>query len=198
MPHLAAYAIISQILPVSFAANLFLLALLMRPLPKPQANIWTPMPALKYGPLIAYFVLLTAAQYTIDTEYFISVVIALRLLLFWPLALATMLPRSCGHQLPAKDVREENLTQLIVIGLVSINLVCIQTMYTLASNGFSFIGMIKAVNNNPAVSALGYDYILGSVSAIVWLRSTRSSPDWRYAALDEYQLEGGLTRVKSA
>ena len=126
-----------------------------------------------------------------------SIVIALRLLLFWPLALATMLPKSLGHELPAKDVRERNLTQLIVIGLVSINLVCVQTMYTLASNGFSFVGMIKAVNNNPAVSALGYDYILGSVSAIVWLRSTRSSPEWRYAALDEYRIAGSTT-VKSA
>lgn len=197
MPHLVAYAIISQILPVSFAANLFFLALLMRPLPKPEVNIWTPVPVLKYGPLVAYFSLLTAAQFTIDTGYFMSIVVALRLLLFWPLALATMLPKSFGHELPAKDVRERNLAQLIVIGLVSINLVCVQTMYALASNGFNFIGMIKAVNNDPAVSALGYDYILGSVSAIIWLRSTRTSPEWKYAALDEYQSEGPI-RVKSA
>ena len=197
MPHLATYAIISQILPVSFGANLFFLALLMRPLPKPEANIWTPSPTLKYGPLVAYFALLTAAQFTIDTGYFMSMVIALRLLLFCPLALATMLPKSFGHELPANDVREQNVTQLIVVGLVSINLVCVQTMYTLASNGFSFIGMIKAVNNDPAVSALGYDYILGSVSAIVWLRSTRRPSEWKYAALDEYLLEGP-TRVKSA
>ena len=197
MPHLATYAIISQILPVSFAANLFFLALLMRPLPKPEVNIWTPVPVLKYGPLLAYFSLLTAAQFTIDTGYFMSIVIALRLLLFWPLALATMLPKSFGHELPAKDIREQNLTQLIVIGLVSINLVCVQTMYTLASNGFNFIGMIRAVNSDPVVSALGYDYILGSVSAIVWLRSTRRSSEWKYAALDEYRLESP-TRIKSA
>lgn len=197
MPHLAAYAIISQILPVSFATNLFFLALLMRPLPKPEANIWTPIPVLKYGSPTAYFALLAAAQFTIDTGYFMSIVVGLRVLLFWPLALATMLPKSFGHGLPATNVREQNLTQLIVIGLISINLVCIQTMYTLASNGFSFIGMFKAVNDNPAVSALGYDYILGSVSAIVWLRSTRRLPDWKYAALDEYQLEGP-TRFKSA
>ena len=197
MPHLAAYAIISQILPVSFAANMFFLALLMRPLPKAEDSIWTPMPALKYGPLVAYFALLAAAQFTIDTGYFMSIVIALRLLLFWPLALAKMLPKSFGHELPAKDIREQNLTQLIVIGLVSINLVCVQTMYTLASNGFNFIGMIKAVNNDPAVSALGYDYILGSVSAIVWLRSTRRSLVWKYAALDEYQIDRS-TAAKSA
>lgn len=197
MPHLAAYAIISQILPVSFAANLFFLALLMRSFPKPEANIWTPVPVLKYGPLVAYFALLTAAQFNIDTVYFMSIVIALRVLLFWPLALGTLLPKSFGHDLPAKDVREQNLTQLIVIGLVSINLVCVQTIYTLASNGFNFIGMIKAVNNDPAVSALAYDYILGSVSAIVWLRSTRRSSEWKYAALDEYQIEGP-PRVKSA
>ena len=105
------------------------------------------------------------------------VVVSIRALLFWPFLLATVLPKRAGSLLPAQKAQESNQNVFIVMGVGATYLFCIQTMLTLSYNGFSFRGIVGAVNNDPAVSALGYDYLLSLVSAGLWYRISYSGTD---------------------
>ena len=170
-----AYAFISQILPVSFAQNLFFLAMLMKTQPKPGNNVWAPFPILQVIPLIEYSVLVAIAPYTVGTSYFMTVVASIRVLLFWPFLLATVLPRQLGTYLHSQKIQENNMRIYQTIAILSIAIFCIQTLSTLMYNGFSFGAVLAALNSDPSVSALGYDYILCLVSTGTWYVMTDNS-----------------------
>lgn len=162
VPYLWAYALISQILPVSFAMNLFFLAILVNPISDPKRRVWTPSLAFQLGPLVVYTLLVLALPFALNSSIFIPIVIAIRLLLFAPM------PYFGGINLSTKDVHTAYSTTYLVMAIGSLYLVCIQFMIALAYNGFNVIGIFKAINNDPSVSALGHDYLIGLASAWLW------------------------------
>ena len=143
----------------------------MKPKPKPTKDIWTPVLPLRIGPLTAYFILVAIAPFTVNTTFFMPLVISIRGLLLSPLLISSLLSERAGSYLPPEKAQEHDMNVFIVMGIGSIYLICIQTMLTLSYNGFSFRGLLGAINNDPAVSTLGYDYILSLVSAGMWYRS---------------------------
>ena len=171
VPHLWAYAIISQITPVSIAQNLFYLALLMNQPPKPSKQILTHSVAIRLGPLTVYYVCLAIVPHIENTGYLVSVVGIIRTFLFWPFLLTTSFASQAACCVSAPKAQENDRLVFTIMGIVTIYYVCIHSMLALAYSGFSFMGLITALNSNPAVSTLGYDYILSLVSAVVWYRT---------------------------
>ncbi len=169
IPHLWAYAGISQILPVSFAQNLFFIAMLVSPAAEKDEMVWVPHPMLLLVSLAIYYVFVGLAPYMIGTNAFIGVVIIIRLLLFCPLYLPTIVPSDSGKEyLKARDTQHILRRIIAYVGTCSVVLFVVQTAMTSREIGFNISRVLGAIHDSPAISALGYDYVLSLVSAGFW------------------------------
>lgn len=169
IPHLWAYAFISQILPVSFAQNLFFLAVLLKPLPNPNEKIWTPTPVLQLLPLLGYYLFVLAAPYVAGTGAFVGVVVVIRLLLFCPLILPTLVAEGGGQSyLTPRKSHWADATPVKFIAICTGLLWTLQIFMVLRENGPYPDKFYNAIHDSPAVSALSYDYILSIVSFGAW------------------------------
>lgn len=158
--------------------SLFFLAILMNPLSDPKKQIWMPGLLFQLGPLVIYAVLVLALPFADTTGFFIPIIIAIRLLLFVPVLSPMFISRRYGKmRVSIKNVHAAYSTTYIAMALGSLYLACIQFMITLAYNGFNLVGIFKAINNGPSVSALGYDYLIGL--AIAWLWFWMVGDEWK-------------------
>jgi len=114
IPHLWAYALLPHLVSLSFAQNLFYVALLLTPSPIVTAEepdslsalfhrifprkpaTWTPKPFFYIINLILSYVIALWVPYTAGKHMFGTAVTILRVLTFLPVALPTILPRSLG------------------------------------------------------------------------------------------------------
>ena len=163
----------SQILPVSFAQNLFILAMLMKQPPKPTKKVLTHSLAIRLGPLTVFYVCLAIVPHIVNTRYLMPAVGVTRIFLVWPFLLATSFSDKATSYVPVLKAQENDGFVFIAMGVVALYYFCIHSMLTLAYNGFSFRGLITAINSDPAVSTLGYDYVLSLVSAFMWYKSVK-------------------------
>lgn len=169
IPQLWAYAFISQILPISFAQNLFFLAMLLNPVANPNQQIWTPTPLIQLLPLAAYYVFVLAAPFVAGTSVFVGVVIFIRLLLFGPLILPAVVRQGGGQSyLTPRKASWADGGPFQFIGICSALLWLLQTFVAFKDNGLQISRILGAVNDSPAVSALGYDYVLSLASLGIW------------------------------
>jgi len=168
IPHLWAYAVMSQILPFSFVQNLFFLAILLHPITKPNEVVWMPTPIVQIPPFAAYFILVALAPYVVDTFAFIPVVLIIRLLLLCPLIIAMVAPIGWGKTpVKARDVYSPSQDTYIMFGIGAVNLLCLQSLVAFIYSGYSFGSVISAIEQ-PAVGALGWDYMIALGSTGVW------------------------------
>ena len=169
IPHLWAYASISQILPVSFAQNLFFLAMLVSPAAEEDEMVWVPHPRLLPVSLATYYVFVGLAPYLVGMNAFIGAVITLRLLLLCPLYLPMILPGNSGKEyLKARDTQRIFPKTIGYVGTCSAVLFVVQTVMTFREVGLNVSRVLEAIHDNPAISALGYDYVLSLVSSGLW------------------------------
>ena len=169
IPQLWAYEFISQILPVSFAQNLFFLAMLLKPVANPNEKFWTPTPIVQLLPLVAYYVFVLAAPFTAGTGVFITVIAFIRLLLFCPLILPTIVGEGGGQSyLTPRKASWADAGPFKFIGICSLLLWNFQTVVALRDSGLNVGKVLTAINDSPAVSALGYDYIFSLISFGIW------------------------------
>jgi len=175
IPHLWAYAFISQILPISFAQNLFLIAMLLKPVANPNQKIWTPTPIIQLLPLVAYYVFVLAVPFVSGTEAFVGISIVIRLLLSWPFLLPGIVPEGGGQSyLTPRKASWIDAGPFQFIGICSALLWLLQTIMTFRDHGFHVGRILGAINDSSAVSALGYDYILSLISIGVWILNVGS------------------------
>lgn len=176
MPNLWAYALISQILPVSFGQNLFYLDILLTPIPMPNEIIWGPTPFLQNRNLATYSGLVFLAPYAASTRALIPVVLVIRLLLCCPLVLQMYVPGSWGWDyLNIRDRSTAYISSFRIVGACAVILFFFQTAVALRDHGPGEI--LGSINDSPAVSALGYDYLLSLVSAFTWVNLVGSDLD---------------------
>lgn len=174
MSNMWTYAFISQILPVSFAEHLFFIDMLLTLVPSPEQGVWTPSQTLPLGPLVAYFGFISLAPYAAGTGSFIPVISMIRILLFCPLFLRMIVPSHLGgRHLKMKDGHAAYMGSLKFIGICSAVLYIFQTAVAFSDHGYRDI--IGAINDDPAVSALGYDYLLSLVGAFIWVNLVGSN-----------------------
>ncbi|KAK3692507.1 hypothetical protein B0T22DRAFT_447426 [Podospora appendiculata] len=109
-----AYALLSHLVSLSFAQNLFYVAMLLTPSPitvpaqesrftklldrafPPKPTNWTPNPSLLVTALVLNYVAIFSAPYTVGTSSFTTVASLAKIFSFLPLVLPTVVPESWG------------------------------------------------------------------------------------------------------
>ncbi|KAK5052554.1 hypothetical protein LTR84_002419 [Exophiala bonariae] len=165
IPHLWAYLLLDQILPVSFTQNLFVVATALQVQPSSPSQNWQ-APGSKTQAIItlAYLASLTAARFSVDIPYFLPNLVVSRLLLFAPFLLLR----------PALQARNPQQTEIVVsmwskyrhsILALVIGGIVMQIVHTAMI--LPVVTPLAAVNDDPATSALSYDFLLGLFSLIL-------------------------------
>ncbi|KAL8810242.1 MAG: hypothetical protein Q9223_002558 [Gallowayella weberi] len=172
VPHLWAYLAIGQILPISFAQNLFFAAILVFPISDDGSATQVPSPLTQCLPVAAYYLLLSKAPSSIGKPSFISVIVLLRLLLLSPFILRSPTFQASGFTTMSLQNAQSGYSTSYVLALFCSGVLFVQqTIWALRENKFSEI--LAAVNTDSAVSALGYDFIIYVVSCLAWLSLER-------------------------
>ena len=167
IPHVWSYIMISQILPVSFSQNLFFLAFLMKDITRAPKQAWTPQTILITAPLCAFNVLVLLAPRSVSSPYFLAMVGSIRLLISSPFIAATLLPASAGKEVGVLEIRSRKHAFLGMLTVMALVVTGVHLKSFFASGG-SFRRLVDAINDDPSVSALGYDYLIAAVSAVFW------------------------------
>ena len=145
------------------------MAILLAPIADPQEKIWTPTPIIQLLPLTAYYTFVVAVPFSARTFFFITAVILIRLLLFCPFVLPAVVPEGGGKSfLTPRKASWTDAVPFQFIGILSALLLSLQTFLALRNSGFQAGSILGAINDNPAVSALGYDCVLSLISLGTW------------------------------
>ena len=167
VPHLWAYLLIGQVLPISFAQSLFLVAMILYPTPDLNSIMQVPSLLSQCIPLAAYYIFVFSAPSTVDKPSFISVVVAIRLLLLCPFIFRLQVSHTFGSKaIPTQNIHSGYSASYNMGLLCSLVLFLQQTYVALMGNGFGTV--VAAINSNPAVSTLGYDSIFYVVLSLAW------------------------------
>ncbi|KAK3677684.1 hypothetical protein LTR78_002534 [Recurvomyces mirabilis] len=156
IPKLWAFFALSQILPISFAQNLFYLALIRSP---HQSQAVATRPWISALLLIAYSFGISLAPQTAGTAALMPMIIAARLLLFAQLALVKI-----GTGSPSGGLAQQLQQPIASLGVI---LTARQAYSALQSYTPSEI--IAALLGHPAVSSLGIDFLLSAFSCLTWM-----------------------------
>ncbi|KAL8693201.1 MAG: hypothetical protein Q9224_003797 [Gallowayella concinna] len=168
VPHLWAYLAIGQILPISFAQNLFFLAMVVFPISDDGSATQIPSPLIQCLPVAAYYLLLSKAPSSIGKPSFISVVVLLRMLLLAPFIFRSAIFQASGFTTMSLQNAQSGYSTSYVLALFCSGVLFVQqTIWALRENKVTEI--LAAVNSDSAVSALGYDFIVYVVSYSAWL-----------------------------
>ncbi|KAL8693386.1 MAG: hypothetical protein Q9218_001778 [Villophora microphyllina] len=166
VPHLWAYLAVGQILPISFAQNLFFVATLLFPIPDPKRSVQIPGLKTQCVPLLSYYGAVLLVPRSVDKTGFVPIIVLIRALLLYPLLVRTMAIGS--RTIALQDIQASYSASYRLAFACSAFLFMQQTFR--AFNGNSSSQVLAAINSNPAVSALGYDYLLYVISCCAYLK----------------------------
>lgn len=160
VPRLYAFFALSQILPISFAQNLFYLALIR--LPATSVKDVEIRAGASAVVLVVYCGSVAMAPATAGTASLMPLIILARLLLLTPLYLA----RSWGAGDALPDPRKTVLPGVaaLMLGFAAWQAYLIQQQHT-----YHEIGL--ALFSHPALSSLGCDALISAVSFVAWTSS---------------------------
>ena len=165
--HLWAYFVLDQILPVSYIQNLFLIATSLMETPKSKPPKQAPGLTWQLAPLLTYMVCLIAAPHCVGTSWFFPVLFLTRLLLFSRLidlrpSAKPELSGDSASMTPAFPLFEDYKWTTVYFCLGAWVLSVIHL-----TQAMPFLEALAAINFNPAVSALGYDLLIGLASLVI-------------------------------
>lgn len=156
-----AFFALSQILPISFALNLFYIALLRSPKERrPRVAISRNATLVV---LTAYSMCLLIAPYTAEGPYLMPTILAARMLLLVPLFLPSIL-----------ESREDQLSVLFNQPQAQAAIILFAAMMTtkqvliVIMNGRSVTSVLVALISHPAVTSLGFDFLITVASFAIW------------------------------
>jgi hypothetical protein len=164
IPQLWSFFCLSQILPISFAQNLFYIALLLSPQTEGQLHFNKSRAVMASG---VYCLCLACAQMYAGTDKLVLIILAARAVLMAPLFLkadhfATIvtsekvpIDRATGDELQRIVLK----TSIIMTGM---------KVYQAMEEGFSPLSIPSAIFSHPAVASLGCDFILSALSFAAW------------------------------
>ncbi|KAH9827199.1 hypothetical protein Tdes44962_MAKER03009 [Teratosphaeria destructans] len=155
IPRLWSFFGLAQILPISFAQNLFCLALLHQPIPK--QHVMTDRIA-DFGAMSAYAYLLYIAPQTAGSRVLMYVILGARAILLHPYF---TVQKSMHSGISVTAVGLQKILQGITAAVMSLSLYQTFGRYPVSS-------VMMAVFEHPAVSALGCDSVIAAVSLGLW------------------------------
>lgn len=164
IPQLWSFFCLGQILPISFAQNLFYLALLLSPEAGGKLHFHKSHAVLFAG---AYCLALAVAQLYAGTDKLIPIILGARAVLMAPLFLKA--GRYEANNIPEKTpvVRAtgEELQRII---LKSSLIMSGMKVYQCVQEGFSPQAIADGLFSHPAVASLGCDFFLSALSFAAW------------------------------
>lgn len=164
MPHLWAYLAIGQILPISFAQNLFFIATRLFPIPDPKETMRIPGLNSQCLPLAIYYSAVHLVPRSVGTTSFVPIVVLIRSLLLYPLVVRIM---GMGSRTRASQDIHTGYSATYRMALACAGFLFAQeTFRAVVDDGVSQV--LVAINSNPAVSALSYDFILYVISCCAY------------------------------
>lgn len=123
---------------------------------------------------MAYYVSLLAAPFVTSTRAVVGFIAVIRLLLFCPQLLPIIVPEGTWTYVTPRKAHWADAGPFKFIGVCSALLWIVQTSVALRDDGFHISRIFGAINDSPAVSALGYDFILSMASLGIWALVVRS------------------------
>lgn len=175
VPQLWSFFCLSQILPISFAQNLFYVALLLSPEVDGQLHFnksWAVMGA------AAYCLCLACAQMYAGTEMLVLIILAARALLMAPLFLKAgrFAQATPSEKVPVDRAIGDEIQRIV---LKSSIIMTGMKGYQAMQEGFSPQAIGSALFSHPAVTSLGCDFVLSALSFTAWTylgpRDTRAT-----------------------
>ncbi|KAL8962177.1 MAG: hypothetical protein Q9193_001377 [Seirophora villosa] len=137
------------------------------PVPDPARMVQVPGSRAQWLPLAAYYISVFSAPFSVGEPVFLSLLITIRMLLLCPFVLRLPALESFGSMaVPAQSIHSGYSASYKLALLCSI-LVFAHRSY-LAWEGDGISQTLAAIDSNPAVSALGYDFILYIIIASTW------------------------------
>lgn len=159
--NLWAYVALAQILPISFTQNLFTLATLLSNKPDEKTSTRITPTSAMLATVIAYLTCLFFIP-SVKPSNFISVLFLTRALLLAPYVLPLIKPLSVPTD--KAHARYAQVYKLLLLG--GALLVVKQSFATLQDRSAN---ITAPANDNHAVKAMSYDYVISMVSSLVWL-----------------------------
>ncbi|EME39602.1 hypothetical protein DOTSEDRAFT_56931 [Dothistroma septosporum NZE10] len=167
VPRLWAFFALSQILPISFAQNLFYVAALRSPAAFGLDASMSRNISLRA--IAAYCICLAIAPYAAGGPYLISAILFARAMLFVPLVLARKMSQRAGEKQAGRTFFTHQLAQQAVV-LFAVALTAKQA-YLLYQSKSTARETWKALFSHPAVTALGVDFLLSALGHVAWTLS---------------------------
>ncbi|EON68882.1 hypothetical protein W97_08140 [Coniosporium apollinis CBS 100218] len=176
IPHLWAFMLLGQVAAVSFASNLFFLAVSLGPIRQAQVPesaaakplTWTPPLILHALSLGITLISVASIPYFSNSSHFLAILSTPHLLLFVPPLLHRAVPRSWGVNCTSSSAADwyyANTYRIIL--LCALFLQAKVTMEALGQARGSW-GIFEALYEHPAVSSVGWDVIMCWVSWCMW------------------------------
>ena len=178
IPRLWAFFALSQILPISFAQNLFYLAILLSdnaPQPKRVPKFWS------VANVAAYCSCLANAQLAAGKKWLIPLILAARLVLFAPLFLATGEEGTSPAEKKNAEAWMTGEAVQRIVTLVSLLMTGLKVAQA-GQEGLSVGKVFSALFSHPAVASLGCDFLLSVVSFVAWVNVRPREPEKDAAA----------------
>ncbi|KAF2493289.1 hypothetical protein BU16DRAFT_619630 [Lophium mytilinum] len=167
IPHLWAYMLLGQVVAISFATNLFFVAVSLNPVstgggsPRNRER-WTPPLSVLLIPLLATFVSTGLIPSSVSKPYFMYILLLPHFALFVPPILYNIVPPSWGTThttLKAVGQYYERVYSLLVM---------LSIVFVALASRPAWGGISAALYEHPAVSSVGWDVILCWTSWGVW------------------------------
>ncbi|KAK1048606.1 hypothetical protein LTR12_006843 [Friedmanniomyces endolithicus] len=155
IPQLWAFFALSQILPISFAQNLFYIALIRQPPGDRQIRVRSLPSAIV---LVLYSLSLSVATQMAKTAMLMPLILVTRLLLFAQISLT---------RTGTGTMERTTASRIQYPSVVIAQLLIVRQVY-LALQEHSLVEIGTALMSHPAVSALGFDPIISVISFAAW------------------------------
>lgn len=175
VPQLWSFFCLSQILPISFAQNLFYIALLLSPQSEGQLHFNKSRAVMASA---VYCLCLACAQMYAGTEKLVLIILAARAVLMAPLFLKAgrFASTTTSEKVPIDRATGDELQRIV---LKSSIIMTGMKGYQAMQEGFSPQSIASALFSHPAVASLGCDFILSALSFAAWtylVPQTSSAP----------------------
>jgi len=168
--------LLGQVVAISFASNLFFLAILLSPVRQAQTPAsaaskpltWTPPAVLFAAPLVITLVSVASIPYSFNSSYFLIILSVPHLLLFVPPLLHRVAPRSWGAHHTSSSAVDSYYAKISYSIIICALLLQVKETLDALGQARGGWGIFDALYEHPAVTSVGWDVILCWVSWSTW------------------------------
>lgn len=173
IPHRWSYFVLGQILPTSFAQNMFCTAISLSPMPRTRRSVPSPSRVQQALVVTLLYAALLIAPLSARTSFEIPMLLATRVLLATPYLLLATSTGSGKKEDKIGQQQQQGWYNPLDLSLYLILLGCTGFIPFQTWKAGDFASAVRSLNDSRAVSALGYDYLIGAASFGLFMNEAR-------------------------